>query len=237
VPILGASSGGGKPGVPTITTVTAVSDTSATVAFTEPSYKGKGGTVTYTAYSSPGGLTGSSTTSPITVNGLTTGVAYSFAVTATTSYGAVSAASSVSNNVTPTLAPFMIANSQTYTPNYYPFNFTAYVVGGGGGGGAPGNSSFGKNSVPGSSGGGGGGSGTLVTLTSQTINSGGISIVIGAQGNGGIGPGGPFNGSASGNYGNAGGLTSITVGVSTTNAAGGLGGEAYNGGVTLVLTL
>ena len=149
MPILGASSGGGKPGAPTVGAVTAVSDTSATVAFTAPAYVGKGGTVTYTAYSSPGGLTGTSTTSPITVNGLTTGVAYAFAVTATTSYGAVSAASSVSNNVTPTLAPFMIANSQTYTPNYYPFNFTAYVVGGGGGGGAPQNASYTKNSQPG----------------------------------------------------------------------------------------
>jgi hypothetical protein len=71
------------------------------VAFTAPSYTGKGGTVTYVATSSPGGITGSNTTSPITVTGLTTGTAYTFTVSATTSYGVSSSASSASSSVSP----------------------------------------------------------------------------------------------------------------------------------------
>jgi hypothetical protein len=102
VPIIGSvSGGGGKPGTPTVGAVAAAGPTSITVSFTAPAYTGKGGTVTYTATSSPGGITGSSTTSPITVTGLTTGTAYTFTVSATTSYGTGSSASSASSSVTP----------------------------------------------------------------------------------------------------------------------------------------
>jgi len=47
---------GGQPGAPTIGTATA-GNTQATVTFTPPTYTGKGGAITYTATSSPGGLT------------------------------------------------------------------------------------------------------------------------------------------------------------------------------------
>ena len=64
-------SGGKQPGTPTIGAATA-GNASATVAYTAPSYTGKGGAVTYRATSSPGGLTGTGA-SPITVSGLTNG--------------------------------------------------------------------------------------------------------------------------------------------------------------------
>lgn len=99
------ASGGLAPGAPTIGTATdGGNGTSVSVAFTAPTWTGKGtGTVTYTATSSPGGLTGTSTSSPITVSGLTSGTAYTFTVRATTSYGVTGPASASSNSVTPAL--------------------------------------------------------------------------------------------------------------------------------------
>lgn len=95
-------SGGKKPGTPTIGTATA-GDASATVAYTAPTYTGKGGAVTYTATSTPGSFTGTGA-SPITVSGLTNGTAYTFTVRAGTSYGVNSDESVASNSVTPAAA-------------------------------------------------------------------------------------------------------------------------------------
>lgn len=91
------------PGAPTIGTATdGGNGTSVNVAFTAPSWVGKGtGTVTYTATSSPGGFTGTATSSPVTVSGLTAGTAYTFTVRATTSYGVTGPSSAASNSVTP----------------------------------------------------------------------------------------------------------------------------------------
>lgn len=105
------------PVVPTIGTATSISPTSATVAFT-PGDNG-GATVTaYTATSSPGGITGSSTGSPITVSGLSENTAYTFTVTATNSVG-TTAASSASNSITTGVTP--------------PVNIVAPVISGTGG--------------------------------------------------------------------------------------------------------
>ena len=99
--LLGAiASQGLAPKAPTIGTATA-GDTSATVAYTAPTWVGKGsGAVTYTATSSPGSFTGTGT-SPITVSGLTNGTAYTFTVKATTSYGVTGPSSAASNSITP----------------------------------------------------------------------------------------------------------------------------------------
>ena len=90
------------PGAPTIGTATA-GDTQASVTFTAPGSNGGAAIAGYTATSSPGGLTGTGANSPITVTGLTNGVAYTFTVTATNSAGTGSA-SSASNSVTPKAA-------------------------------------------------------------------------------------------------------------------------------------
>lgn len=98
------------PGAPTIGAATA-GDTQAIVTFTAPASTGgapimAGG---YTVTSNPFGATGTGSSSPITVLGLTNGVAYTFTVTATNSAG-TGAASAASNSVIP-------ASPQTITFN------------------------------------------------------------------------------------------------------------------------
>ncbi len=84
------------PDTPIIGTATA-GILNASVAFTPAS---TGGTVsTYTATSSPGAITGTSATSPITVSGLNSGTSYTFTVRGANSTG-TSPASSASNSVT-----------------------------------------------------------------------------------------------------------------------------------------
>lgn len=71
---------------------------SATVAFTAAPTGGAA--TTFTAISSPGSFVGTSSTSPITVSGLTAGTSYSFTVRGSNSTG-TSTYSSASNSVTP----------------------------------------------------------------------------------------------------------------------------------------
>jgi len=72
--------------------------TTVSVAFTANNSGGAG--ITYTALSSPGSLTGTGSSSPVTVSGLTSGTAYTFQVKAGNSLGD-SAYSAASNSVTP----------------------------------------------------------------------------------------------------------------------------------------
>jgi len=96
----GANTWPAVPGAPTIGTATVVG-TNASVAFTAPANLGNPATITgYTVTSSPGGLTGTGTSSPITVTGFTQGQAYTFTVTATNASG-TSPASAASNSITP----------------------------------------------------------------------------------------------------------------------------------------
>jgi hypothetical protein len=99
MPILGSQGAGtkGAPSAPTIGTATAGSG-NASVTFTAPSSKLP--ITSYTVTSSPSGITGTGSSSPITVSGLTAGTSYTFTVTATNSNG-TSAASSASNSATP----------------------------------------------------------------------------------------------------------------------------------------
>jgi uncharacterized protein (TIGR02145 family) len=74
-------------------------DASATVAFTAPSNNGGAAITSYTVTSSPGGITATGSSSPITITGLTNGTSYTFTVTASNSVG-TSAASATSASVT-----------------------------------------------------------------------------------------------------------------------------------------
>jgi len=78
------------PGAPTIGTVSSSGITSASVPFTAPASNGGLTITSYTAVSSPGGITGTLSqagSGTITVSGLTTGTNYSFTVYATNSLG------------------------------------------------------------------------------------------------------------------------------------------------------
>jgi hypothetical protein len=91
-----------KPDAPTVITATSTSATTANVTFTSPSFNGGATITSYTATSSPGGITGSISqtgSGTIAMTGLTAETAYTFIVTATNSIG-TSFASSPSNSIT-----------------------------------------------------------------------------------------------------------------------------------------
>jgi hypothetical protein len=90
-----------NPGAPTIGTATA-GDASASVTFSAPAFDGNTPITGYRATSSPGSLTATGASSPLTVTGLTNGTPYTFTVAATNAigYGPESAAS---NSATPSL--------------------------------------------------------------------------------------------------------------------------------------
>jgi len=96
-----------RPDEPTIGTVTisetaTISETIATVPFTAPS--GNGTITNYIVTSNPSSITGSGTTSPISVSGLARDTTYTFTITAT--------------NATGTSVPSLISN-QVYSRNFY----------------------------------------------------------------------------------------------------------------------
>ena len=90
----------GAPGAPVIGTATRSASQSVQVTFTAPANVGGSSITSYTATSSPGSITGTGASSPVTVTGLTNGTAYTFTVTATNSYGTGTASGS-SNSATP----------------------------------------------------------------------------------------------------------------------------------------
>lgn len=103
------------PDAPTIGTATAGNGQSS-VTFTAPASTGGSSITGYMVTSNPGGLTGSGSSSPITVNGLTNGIAYTFTVTATNSAG-IGSASAASNAITPA-SPQTITFANPGTQNF-----------------------------------------------------------------------------------------------------------------------
>jgi hypothetical protein len=86
------------PDTPTIGTATDNGDLSASITFTAPT---TGGTAsTYTVTSTPGSITGTGATSPVTVSGLSVDTSYTFKVKGSTSSGVFGPESSASNSVT-----------------------------------------------------------------------------------------------------------------------------------------
>jgi hypothetical protein len=88
------------PGAPVIGKAT-VGDGQAKVTFTPPAFNGGSAITSYTVTSTPGGFTATKASSPITVNGLTQGISYTFNVVATNVLG-TSVPSAESNSVIPT---------------------------------------------------------------------------------------------------------------------------------------
>jgi hypothetical protein len=131
----------GVPGAPTAVSGIAGSG-SVQVSFTPPASNGGATITSYTVTSSPDNFTGSGSSSPITVSGLTNGTSYTFTVTATNTIG-IGLASSPSSSVTPAIS-------------------ISYIVVAGGGGGMTG--------IYGGGGGGAGGylTATNVTVLNQT---------------------------------------------------------------------
>ena len=192
----------GVPGAPTIGTATR-GDAQATVPFTAPAITGGVAITSYTVTSSPGGITASGSTSPITVTGLTNGTAYTFTVTATNSVG-TGPASAASNSVTP----------QITLPVEY------LVVAGGGGGGFGG-------------GGGGGAGGYLTASGFSVTVSDTYTLTVGAGGAAGSSSVAGSRGSNSvfstiTSTGGGGGGTSNAVGAAGTTGGSGGGGYASN---------
>jgi len=92
------------PDVPTSISATAVSGGQASVSFVASTNPGKG-SGNYVVTSSPGSLTASSASSPITVTGLTTGTAYTFTVVKQSGSGISSATSGASGSITAYVPP------------------------------------------------------------------------------------------------------------------------------------
>lgn len=97
--VLGGGGGIAPPGAPTIGTATA-GNAQASVTFTAPGSTGGGPITGYRVTSTPGGITATGAGSPITVTGLTNGVAYTFTVAAQNA-GGFGPESAASNSVTP----------------------------------------------------------------------------------------------------------------------------------------
>ena len=121
-----------NPNAPTIGTATG-GDASASVAFTAPTNVGGSAISAYGARSTPGNLTGSAASSPVTVSGLTNGSSYTFAVWAINTYGP-SAFSGASGSVTPTAIRGLFAggtnaaNSKVNVIDYVSFSSLGSAV-------------------------------------------------------------------------------------------------------------
>ncbi len=90
------------PGAPQNVVATA-GNGQATISFSPPANDGGAPVNSYMVTSSPGGFIASGSSGPLTITGLTDGVAYTFTVTATNSTG--TGPSSASNSVTPQATP------------------------------------------------------------------------------------------------------------------------------------
>ena len=208
-----------KPDAPTIGTATA-GNANASVTFTAPAYAGYPATITgYTVTSSPGGLTGTGASSPITVSGLTNGTPYTFTVTATNATG-TGPASAASNSATP-IPPQQVAytTAGTYTwvapSGLSPATVSVVCVGAGGG-----PICISANSVsPGQNG------GDSYFISTGTVKGGGgegaPGPAVSTAGTGTIPNGGTYTGDGGGNGGQGGNIT---------NCSGGAGGYSGNGG-------
>lgn len=85
--MIGGTASTSVPGAPTNAVATVGTTQQATVSFTAPASNGGGVITSYTVTSSPGNISVSGASSPITVTGLTNGTSYTFTVVATNAAG------------------------------------------------------------------------------------------------------------------------------------------------------
>ena len=211
------------PGAPTIGTATAGINNCASVAFTAPTC-GVPATFTYTATSTPGGITASGAASPLTVTGLTNGTSYTFKVKATNGAG-TGPCSAASNSITatvPTCATFTTAGTFSWVVPAGVTSVAMVAVGGGQGAG--------NNTTSGS----GGRGGSLAYLNGRAVTPGtSYTVVVGAAAGGGLSNTAGNNSSVAISCttvlraigGNAGGSS-----LGTASFAGGTGGTFGGGG-------
>ena len=198
----------GVPGAPTIGTVTLYNNLYVNVAFTAPASNGGAPITSYSVISTPGNVTATGATSPITVGPLSASTSYTFKANATNIMG-TGGYSASSNSIT--------------TNNV--ISATYLAVGGGGGGGG---------SYQGGGGGAGGlltGTATLTPGTTYTISAGAAGA-LGAGTAGGLGGNSTITGSglttidAFGGGGGGSGTTGSYVGATSGGSGGGAGGTS-----------
>ncbi|MDI5840221.1 putative Ig domain-containing protein, partial [Shewanella xiamenensis] len=110
------------PSAPTIGAATA-GNAQATVSFSAPAFTGGAVITGYTLVSTPGGITASGASSPITITGLTNGTSYSFTVAAINSAGTGSP-STASNAVKPNGAPVISSTALTSATQDAAYSYT-----------------------------------------------------------------------------------------------------------------
>ena len=208
------------PGAPTIGTATAGLASCASVPFTAPACAGVPATLTYTATSTPGGITATGASSPVVVTGLTLGTSYTFRVKATNNAGS-SACSAASNSVTAkvaTCATFTTPGTYSWVAPAGVTSVAVLTVGGGGGG--SGGRKVGEYAI-------GGAGGALAYRNAVAVTPGSsYTVVVGARGT--AGAAGVGSGGTGGN-GGTGGQSKFCVGGTAQAAAnGGTGGYATN---------
>jgi len=169
------------PQAPVVGTATQTGNTTATLTFSAPASNGNSTITSYTATSSPGGITstlnqaGSGT---FTITGLSPSTAYTFTITATNANG-TSLPSAASNSITTT---YVYALAQTYnssTTYTVPSGVNRVAVWAFGPGSAGGG---GSNAFAGNGGGGGAGGG-LVGFKDYAVNSGQqFAVSVGSSG-------------------------------------------------------
>jgi len=120
------------PNAPTIGTATATGTTTASVTYTASSYNGGSTITSYTAVSSPGGITGSIATSgsgTINISGLSVGTSYSFTVYATNGIGNSPSSGSSNTITTNRLAVSVVISSATVNYVASTYQVPGYIAG------------------------------------------------------------------------------------------------------------
>jgi len=212
------------PNAPTIGTATSASGTSVSVTVTAPSDVGGGAISSFTAFTSCGAYSGSNTTSPVTVTGLTTGTSYTFKAIATNAYGP-SLPSAVSNSETPVAQSqeaFVSAGTYSWVAPTGVTSVSIVTVGAGGAGG-----SSPASTCNGYSGGGGGGG--LGYKNNYSVTPGtSYTVVVGLGGRANISNGGDSYFVSTATVKGAGGTNGASRTTGSGVKAGGTGGS-YTG--------